>query len=233
MQQNIEIIPAIDLINGACVRLSQGDYGSTKVYNTNPVEVAKAFQERGYKRLHLVDLDGAKAGKPMNIDVLQRIATETSLIIDYSGGLRTVEDIRAAFAAGADSICLGSIAQRNPQTTLTWLDEFGKERIILGFDVRGNEVYTDGWKVRTGTTIDELLNLYSGKAKRIMCTDIATDGMLQGTNVALYEQLMRQWPDYCFIASGGVSGPRDIELLNEAGVPYVIVGKALYEGLLN
>ena len=168
----------------------------------------------------------------MIIEVLQRITAETPLIVDYSGGLRTQADIRAAFEAGADSICLGSIAQRDPQTTLAWLEEFGKVRIILGFDVRGNEVYTDGWKVRTDTTIDQLLNLYAGKATRIMCTDIATDGMLQGTNVALYERLMCQWPAYTFIASGGVSGPRDIELLNEAGVPYVIVGKALYEGLL-
>ncbi len=227
----IEIIPAIDIIEGKCVRLSQGDYAQKTVYNENPLEVAKEFEAAGIRRLHLVDLDGAKAQHIVNQKVLENIVLHTKLEVDFGGGLKSDEDLRIAFDCGASMITGGSIAVKNEEVFNAWVKRYGGERIILGADVKNEKLAVSGW---TEVTNQDLLP-FIGKFKRkgvfkVICTDIAKDGMLEGTSVHLYRKILNQYPDLHLIASGGVSSVSDIEELEKAGVPAVIFGKAIYEG---
>ena len=227
----IEIIPAIDMIDGKCVRLSQGDYAQKKVYNENPLEVAKAFEGVGVRRLHLVDLDGAKAQHIVNYKVLESIASNTNLTIDFGGGLKSDDDLRIAFESGASMVTGGSIAVKNPAVFLSWLEKFGAEKIILGADVKNEKIAVGGW---IETTEVELLPFVKGFMEKgvdkVICTDISKDGMLKGPSIDLYKKILEEMPALYLIASGGVSSMQDIEQLAEANVPAVITGKANYEG---
>ena len=227
----IEIIPAIDIIDGKCVRLSQGDYGQKKVYNENPTEVAKMFEGVGVRRLHLVDLDGAKAQHIVNYKVLESIATSTSLAVDFGGGLKSDEDLRIAFECGASMVTGGSIAVKNPEVFRSWIDKFGSEKIILGADVKDEKIAVGGWLETTKAELLPFVKDYrQAGIDKVICTDISKDGMLQGPSVELYEKILAEIPDLYLIASGGVSSMADIERLQEANVPAVITGKAIYEG---
>jgi phosphoribosylformimino-5-aminoimidazole carboxamide ribotide isomerase len=227
----IQLIPAIDIIDGKCVRLSQGDYNRQKTYNENPLEVAKSFQDHGITRLHLVDLDGAKAQHIVNHKVLENIATHTNLTIDFGGGLKTDDDLRIAFESGASMITGGSIAVKNPDTFLSWLNQYGSEKIILGADAKDKKIAVTGWLEDTDCQLLDFLADYINKGvSQVICTDIAKDGMLQGPSTALYQEILAQHPALWLIASGGVSNMRDIQALDAAGVPAVIFGKAIYEG---
>ena len=227
----IEIIPAIDIIDGKCVRLSQGDYTQKTVYNENPLEVAKMFEEAGIKRLHLVDLDGAKAQHIVNYGVLESIVLNTSLVVDFGGGLKTDEDVRIAFENGASMVTGGSIADKDPDTFCKWLKYHGADRIILGADVKNEKLAISGWTEVTNIELLPFIGKYKRKGlNKVICTDIAKDGMLQGPSVALYRKILGQYPDLYLIASGGVSSVEDIEELEKAKVPAVIFGKAIYEG---
>jgi phosphoribosylformimino-5-aminoimidazole carboxamide ribotide isomerase len=227
----IQLIPAIDIIDGKCVRLSQGDYNRQKTYNENPLEVAKSFQDHGITRLHLVDLDGAKASHIVNYKVLENIATHTNLTIDFGGGLKTDDDLRIAFESGASMITGGSIAVKNPDTFLSWLNQYGSEKIILGADAKDKKIAVTGWLEDTDCQLLDFLADYINKGvSQVICTDIAKDGMLQGPSTALYQEILAQHPALWLIASGGVSNMRDIQALDAAGVPAVIFGKAIYEG---
>ncbi|MBR4839439.1 MAG: 1-(5-phosphoribosyl)-5-[Paludibacteraceae bacterium] len=227
----IEIIPAIDIIDGKCVRLSQGDYGQKKVYNENPTEVAKMFEGVGVRRLHLVDLDGAKAQHIVNYKVLESIATSTSLVVDFGGGLKSDEDLRIAFECGASMVTGGSIAVKNPEVFRSWIDKFGSEKIILGADVKDEKIAVGGWLETTKAELLPFVKDYrQAGIDKVICTDISKDGMLQGPSVELYEKILAEIPDLYLIASGGVSSMADIERLQEANVPAVITGKAIYEG---
>lgn len=230
----MELIPAIDLIDAKCVRLSQGDYAQTKVYNENPLEVAKAFEDVGIRRLHLVDLDGAKAHHIVNYRVLENIATHTSLEIDFGGGLKSDEDLRIAFECGAKMVTGGSIAVKSPELFEKWLQKYGGERIILGSDVKDERIAINGWQDKTNIDIWSFLADYQAKGvRKTICTDIAFDGMLAGPSIALYRKMIERFPDLYLIASGGVSGMEDIHCLQEAGLPAVIFGKAIYEGRIS
>lgn len=230
----MELIPAIDLIDAKCVRLSQGDYAQTKVYNENPLEVAKAFEDVGIRRLHLVDLDGAKAQHIVNYRVLENIATHTSLEIDFGGGLKSDEDLRIAFECGAKMVTGGSIAVKSPELFEKWLQKYGGERIILGSDVKDEKIAINGWQDKTDIDIWSFLADYQAKGvRKTICTDIAFDGMLAGPSIALYRKMIERFPDLYLIASGGVSGMDDIHCLQEAGLPAVIFGKAIYEGRIS
>lgn len=230
----MELIPAIDLIDAKCVRLSQGDYAQTKVYNENPLEVAKAFEDVGIRRLHLVDLDGAKAHHIVNYKVLENIATHTSLEIDFGGGLKSDEDLRIAFECGAKMLTGGSIAVKSPELFEKWLQKYGGERIILGSDVKDEKIAINGWQDKTNIDIWSFLADYQAKGvRKTICTDIAFDGMLAGPSIALYRKIIERFPDLYLIASGGVSGMEDIHCLQEAGLPAVIFGKAIYEGRIS
>lgn len=227
----IEIIPAIDLIDGKCVRLSQGDYSQKTVYNEHPLEVAKMFADAGIKRLHLVDLDGAKAHHIVNHKVLQTIATKTNLIIDFGGGLKSDDDLRIAFECGAAMITGGSIAVKNAAIFSSWIEKYGAEKIILGADVKDEKIAVSGWLETTSIDLLPFVkNYYQKGINKVICTDISKDGMLQGPAVELYEKILSQQPDLYLIASGGVSSVNDIEILMENNIPAVITGKAIYEG---
>ncbi|KAA6337254.1 1-(5-phosphoribosyl)-5-[(5-phosphoribosylamino)methylideneamino] imidazole-4-carboxamide isomerase [termite gut metagenome] len=227
----IELIPAIDIIGGKCVRLSQGNYKSKKVYNETPVEVAKEFEDHGIRRLHLVDLDGAASNHIVNYRILEQIASRTSLIIDFGGGIKTDEDIKTAFDSGAQMITGGSIAVKDPAVFQKWLIRYGNDKIILGADVKERKIAVNGWKDETAIELFPFLNDYIDKGvKKVICTDIGCDGMLQGTATNLYKEIMEQHPNLYLIASGGVGSIEDIQALDEAGIPAVIFGKALYEG---
>ncbi|MBP7220205.1 MAG: 1-(5-phosphoribosyl)-5-[(5-phosphoribosylamino)methylideneamino]imidazole-4-carboxamide isomerase [Paludibacteraceae bacterium] len=230
----IQLIPAIDIIDGKCVRLSQGDYAKKTVYNENPLEVAKMFQDSGITRLHLVDLDGAKAQHIVNHKVLYTIATHTNLVIDFGGGLKTDEDLNIAFENGASMITGGSIAVKNPTVFESWIQKFGNEKIILGADVHDKKIAVSGWVESTEYDLFPFLESYTTKGiNKVICTDIAKDGMLQGTSVDLYKEINMQFPELFLIASGGVSAMSDIYALDEAGIPAVIFGKAIYEGKIS
>ncbi len=230
----IQLIPAIDIIDGKCVRLSQGDYAKKTVYNENPLEVAKMFQDSGITRLHLVDLDGAKAQHIVNHKVLYAIATHTNLVIDFGGGLKTDEDLNIAFENGASMITGGSIAVKNPTVFESWIHKFGNEKIILGADVHDKKIAVSGWVESTEYDLFPFLESYTTKGiNKVICTDIAKDGMLQGTSVDLYKEIIMQFPELFLIASGGVSAMSDIYALDEAGIPAVIFGKAIYEGKIS
>lgn len=227
----IQLIPAIDIIDGKCVRLSQGDYAQKKIYNENPLEVAKEFEAHGITRLHVVDLDGAKAQHIVNYKVLENIATHTNLVIDFGGGLKTDDDLKIAFESGAAMITGGSIAVKNPDIFTSWIEKFGGEKIILGADVKDKKIAVTGWLENTNTELIPFVNGYVQKGiSKVICTDIAKDGMLQGPSVELYTELLTEQPNLFLIASGGVSCIADIEKLAEANVPAVIFGKAIYEG---
>jgi len=227
----MDIIPAIDLIDGKCVRLSQGDYDRKIVYNENPLEVAKMFEDHGITRLHLVDLDGAKAHHIVNHKVLETIATQTKLIIDFGGGLKTDDDLRIAFECGARMITGGSIAVKSPEVFEAWITKFGADRIILGADVKDEKIAVTGWTEDTDLQLVPFLENYVSKGiTKVICTDIAKDGMLQGASVELYKKILQAFPKMYLVASGGVSNLGDLELLAEAGLPAVIFGKAIYEG---
>ena len=227
----IELIPAIDIIDGKCVRLSQGDYDTKKVYNENPLEVAKEFEANGIHRLHVVDLDGAKSSHVVNYKVLDAIAGHTSLIIDFGGGIKTDEDLVIAFENGAQMVTLGSVAVKQPELFKKWLYQYGAEKIILGADVKKNRISVSGWKEESQQELMPFLADYTKEGvNKVLCTDISRDGMLQGPSIALYQQIMKEFPDMHLIASGGVSSLDDIIRLDEAGIPAVVFGKALYEG---
>lgn len=226
----IEIIPAIDIIDGKCVRLSQGDYSEKKVYNENPLEVAKMFEDVGIRRMHLVDLDGAKAKKIINKQVLENIANNTSLIIDFGGGIQSDEDIEIAFSSGASMVTGGSIAVKNEELFSSWIAKFGSDKIILGADCKDHKIAVSGWQESTEIDIIPFIGSYKNKGiNKVVCTDISKDGMLAGTSIDLYKEILKNYPDLYLIASGGVSKMQDILDLEIANVPAVILGKAIYE----
>ena len=230
----IEIIPAIDIIDAKCVRLSQGDYAQKKVYNENPLEVAKEFEDNGIKRLHLVDLDGAKSNRIVNYKVLETIATHTNLTIDFGGGLKTDDDLRIAFESGASMVTGGSIAVKNREMFLSWLKKYSSEKIILGADAKHEQIAVSGWQEGTSLNLFDFLKDYVAEGvSKIICTDISKDGMLQGSNVDLYVKIKKQFPELYVIASGGISSIDDILRLNEQGIDGVITGKAIYEGKIS
>ena len=227
----IELIPAIDIIDGKCVRLSQGDYNTQKVYNENPVEVAKEFEAHGIHRQHIVDLDGAVSRHVVNYRVLDQIASRTSLVIDFGGGIKTDEDLVIAFDNGAQMVTLGSVAVKNPGLFKKWLEQYGNEKIILGADVKENKISVNGWKEESQQQLIPFLKDYTKEGVfKVLCTDISRDGMLQGPSVELYQQILKEFPNMHLIASGGVSCIQDIIDLEIAKVPAVVFGKALYEG---
>lgn len=230
----IEIIPAIDIIDGKCVRLSQGDYGQKTVYSTTPLEMARLYAEHGVKRLHLVDLDGAKASHPCNLTSLREIASEKLLAIEWGGGIKSREHLDEVFKAGADYAIIGSLAVKQPELMEEWLKEFGGEKIILGADLRDGKVSVNGWLEDSELTIDDIISRFIPFGlKEAIVTDISKDGMLAGPNVELYKGLQNRFPEITFTVSGGISGIDDIRSLNSLGLPRVIVGKAIYENRIS
>lgn len=230
----IKIIPAIDIINGHCVRLSQGDYQRITDYSESPAAMAENFEALGFKRLHVVDLDGARSGKVINIKALKEITSRTNLIVDFGGGIKSEEDLKNVFEAGASAVSIGSIAVSDPDIVSLWADSFGAEKFIISADVRDNIVRTNGWTKDSGITLNQLISRYWNKnIRRILCTDISRDGMLCGSNIELYQTIMEQFPDCKLIASGGISSLDDIKKLDEAKIPAVVIGKAIYEQQIN
>jgi len=230
----MQIIPAIDLINGQCVRLSQGDYNQKKVYNENPLEVAKAFEDLGITKLHLVDLDGAKAKRVINYKILEQISKNTNLEIEFGGGIKSDEDLQKVLDYGATQAIIGTIAVKSPDLFFDWIEKYGSEKIILGADVNGEQLAVNGWLETSEVSIFDYLktNIDRG-VKHVICTDISKDGMLQGTSVGLYEKLITTFPDLNIIASGGVASSADIEKLIAINCQSVVVGKAIYEGKID
>lgn len=230
----IELIPAIDIINGQCVRLTKGDYGQKTIYRDSPAEVAKEFEEIGFTRLHVVDLDGAKSKHIVNDNVLRHITTETRLTVDFGGGIKTDEDIKKAFASGASMVTIGSIAVTQPDLFMGWLKKYGAERIILGADVRHGKISINGWKEDSAEDLLPFLQKYvDAGVKNVLCTEISKDGTLAGPAIDLYKEVMAAYPEMHLIASGGVSSLDDIKALDAAGIPAVVFGKAIYEGIIN
>lgn len=227
----MEIIPAIDIIDGKCVRLSQGDYKRKKTYASDPVAVARKFEDAGIGRLHLVDLDGARSDHIVNLNVLENIAGNTGLIIDFGGGVKTDMDVADAMNAGAAMVTGGSVAVRQPEIFESWLVKYGPEKIILGADVKERQIAVEGWRETSDQDIFEFLGYYFRKSvKFVICTDIMRDGVLSGPSVDLYTEIIKQFPEVNLIASGGVKSVEDLDLLSETGVWGVIIGKAIYEG---
>lgn len=229
----MKIIPAIDIINGQCVRLTQGDYDQKKVYNNNPLEVAKQFEEAGIRYLHVVDLDGAKAGSIQNFITIEKLVKGTQLQIDVGGGIKTKEDIQKLLDIGVTQVNLGSIAAKNPDLVNDWLDFFGPEKIIISADVRDEKIALHGWQEQSILSIYDFLQLFPSKRLYVTCTDIATDGMLSGPNLSLYEKIQRKFPDASITASGGVSSTADLDALLKLKVDGVIIGKAIYENKIS
>ncbi len=230
MNKKIEIIPAIDLIEGKCVRLSQGDYNQKTIYNENPLEVAKMFEDAGISRLHLVDLDGAKAKHIVNHKVLETIATKTNLIIDFGGGLKSDDDLKIAFESGAQMVTGGSIAVKEKETFLKWLDKYGSDKIILGADAKDGNIAVSGWLETTELPVIEFIKgFHQNGISKVISTDISRDGMLSGPSFELYSEIMEKLPEVEIIASGGIATMNEILKLDEMKVPGVITGKAIYE----
>ncbi|WP_372774923.1 1-(5-phosphoribosyl)-5-[(5-phosphoribosylamino)methylideneamino]imidazole-4-carboxamide isomerase [Mangrovibacterium sp.] len=230
----ITIIPAIDLIDAKCVRLSQGDYNQKTVYNENPLEVAKMFEDAGITRLHLVDLDGAKAKHIVNYKVLETIASKTNLVIDFGGGLKSDEDLKIAFESGAQMVTGGSIAVKDRETFLSWIESYGAGKIILGADAKDKMIAVSGWQEVSELPIIDFIESYTSKGiQKVISTDIARDGMLSGPSIELYTEIMAQFPTLELIASGGIATMQDIIELDEMGVPGVITGKAIYENRIS
>lgn len=230
----IELIPAIDIIGGQCVRLTKGDYEQKTVYRDSPVLTASEFEQLGFKRLHVVDLDGAKSKHIVNSEVLRSITTETSLVVDFGGGIKTDDDIEQAFSNGAAMVTVGSIAVTEPDLFEKWLDKYGQERMILGADVRNGKISINGWKEDSKEDLLPFLKKYIAMGvKNVLCTEISKDGTLQGPAIELYQKVMQAYPTIHLIASGGVSSIDDIKALEAAGIPAVVFGKAIYEGKIN
>jgi phosphoribosylformimino-5-aminoimidazole carboxamide ribotide isomerase len=230
----MEIIPAIDIIDGKCVRLTHGDFNQKKIYNENPLEVAKQFEDAGIRRLHLVDLDGAKAGIVKNWKVLESIAGKTSLVIDFGGGVKTEKDVRIVLDSGAAFVTVGSIAVKDEALFSSWLSAIGAEKFLLGADVKGEKITVSGWLEQTDIWIYDFIESYQAKGiTRIFCTDVSKDGAMEGPSLVLYKNIVERFPTLHFIASGGVSNIDDVYALQEAGCSGVIIGKAIYEGKLS
>ena len=229
----IELIPAIDIIEGQCVRLTKGDYDQKTVYG-NPLEMAQEFERIGFRRLHMVDLDGAKSKHIVNDEVLNRITKATNLIVDFGGGIKTDEDIRKAFDNGASMVTVGSIAVTHPELFLSWVEQYGAERLILGADVRNGKISINGWMEDSTEDLLPFLRRYiDAGVRNVLCTEISKDGTLQGPAIELYQRVMKEYPELHLIASGGVSSIEDIKSLDAAGIPAVVFGKAIYEGKIN
>lgn len=230
----IELIPAIDLIDGKCVRLTKGDYDQKTIYNEDPVSQAMEFQRLGFRRLHIVDLDGAKSKHIVNDAVLKAITQATDLIVDFGGGIKSTEDIEKAFMAGAHMVTIGSVAVTEPELFMGWLRKYGAEKIILGADVRNGMVSINGWKEDSSEALLPFLEKYvSAGVRNVLCTEISKDGTLAGPATELYSKVMAQYPHLHLIASGGVSCNADIQKLDENGIPAVVFGKAYYEGKID
>ncbi|MBQ4386235.1 MAG: 1-(5-phosphoribosyl)-5-[Prevotella sp.] len=230
----IELIPAIDIIGGQCVRLTKGDYDQKTVYRDSPVEVAREFEQTGFRRLHVVDLDGAKSKHIVNSTVLSSLAAETRLVIDFGGGIKTDQDLETAFESGAQMVTVGSIAVTQPQLFMGWLKRYGADRLILGADVRNGKISINGWKEDSTEDLLPFLRKYvDAGVRNVLCTEISKDGTLQGPALELYQRVMQTYPDLHLIASGGVSCIDDIKALDAAGIPAVVFGKAIYEGRIN
>ena len=230
----IELIPAIDIINGQCVRLTKGDYAQKTVYHNSPANMATEFEKIGFKRLHVVDLDGAKSKHMVNEDALKEITRQTHLVTDFGGGIKTDEDIEKAFAAGAKMVTVGSIAVTRPELFMGWLEKYGAERMILGADVRNGKISINGWKEDSTEDLLPFLKKYIDAGVRtVLCTEISKDGTLTGPAVELYQRVMNAYPQLHLIASGGVSSIEDIKVLDQAGIPAVVFGKAIYEGKID
>ncbi len=230
----MELIPAIDIIEGRLVRLTKGDYATQKVYAEDPVEVAHEMESLGFKRLHVVDLDGARSKHVVNIDVLRRITQETRLVVDFGGGVKSEDDLRKVLDAGAQMVTLGSIAVTQRELVMQWLQEFGTEHLVLGADVRNGRISINGWKEESTQELLPFLDGYLRAGMRhVLCTEISKDGMLLGPATLLYRQVLEAYPNCRLIASGGVSCIEDIRQLNKAGVPAVVFGKAIYEGRID
>lgn len=230
----MEIIPAIDIIDGKCVRLTQGDYAQKKIYNEQPLEVAKQFEDAGLNRLHLVDLDGAKAGAVKNWKVLETIAGKTSLVIDFGGGIKTDKDVQIVFESGARLATVGSIAVKNEGEFVRWLLQFGPDRFLLGADVKDEKIAIHGWQETSDWWIYDFIEKYTQHGiKQLFCTDVSKDGKLEGPATDLYKNITKKFPDLHFIASGGVSSVKDLIELEKAGCKGAIVGKAIYENRIS
>lgn len=230
----MKVIPAIDIIDGKCVRLKQGDYAQKKVYNENPLEVAKSFEDAGLTHLHLIDLDGAKAGKVTSWAVVQHITSHTNLQVDFGGGIKTTEEIARLLSLGVHQVNIGSIAVKEPEKTTDWLKQFGADKIILSADVKNEIISINGWQENSSISIVTFLKDYIQKGiEHVTCTDISTDGMLTGPNIELYKKILLSFPQLHLIASGGVSCLEDLHELKRIGVDGVIVGKAIYEGKIS
>ena len=229
----IELIPAIDIIEGKCVRLTQGDYDTKKVYG-DPLEMAQQFEDLGMRRLHVVDLDGAKSQHVVNLAALRAITAHTGLIVDFGGGVKTDEDLEKAYEAGASLVTVGSVAITNPDRYLKWLEKYGADRLILGADVRNGCVSINGWKEDSDVRLEVFLSRFMKEGTRnVLCTEISRDGTLAGPAIDLYRSIMERYPQCRLIASGGVGSTEDILALDEAGIPSVVFGKAYYEGRIN
>lgn len=232
--KQIELIPAIDIIDGKCVRLTKGDYGQKTVYRDSPADVAKEFEDLGFKRLHVVDLDGAKSKHIVNSDVLRSITSSTRLVVDFGGGIKTDDDLAQAFEAGASMVTVGSVAVTHPELFEGWLKQYGADRMILGADVRNGRISINGWKEDSDEALLPFLEKYIRMGvKNVLCTEISKDGTLAGPAIDLYREVMGAYPTLHLIASGGVSSQQDIEALETAGIPAVVFGKAIYEGKIN
>lgn len=226
----MEIIPAIDIIDGKCVRLTQGDYARKKEYNSDPLEVAKKYESHGIKRLHLVDLDGAKARKVINYPVLEKITSNTGLQVDFGGGVQSDADLKIVFELGAAQVTGGSIAVREPETFKGWLETYGADKIILGADAKDRKIAISGWQESTGSDVIDFIKEYHHQGVHyVICTDVARDGLLEGPSVELYEDILAHTPNIRLIASGGVSGMDDLHRLKKLKLEGVIIGKAIYE----
>jgi phosphoribosylformimino-5-aminoimidazole carboxamide ribotide isomerase len=227
------IIPAIDIINGNCVRLTKGDYAQQKVYNENPLEVAKQFEDAGIQRVHIVDLDGAKAGSIMNLKVLETIASQTKLLIDFGGGIKKINDVESVFNAGASIVTIGSMAVKHPELLEEWLMEFGADKFLIGADVLDEKIKISGWLEDGGINIFDFIGKMIGLGvTHIFCTDISKDGAMQGPSVALYKKIIAEHPEINLIASGGVTTIEDVIQLKDIGCTGAIIGKAIYEGTI-
>lgn len=230
----IELIPAIDIIEGKCVRLAKGDYAQKTVYADDPVAMALQFEEAGVQRLHVVDLDGAKSRHIVNVEVLRKLARETKLTIDFGGGVKTDEDIEKAFDSGASMVTVGSVAVTQPERFAHWMEKYGDSRMILGADVRNGKISINGWLEDSEEDLLPFLRRYIDMGvTNVLCTEISRDGMLQGPAISLYQEVMKAYPSLHLIASGGVSSEEDIEALDAAGIPAVVFGKAYYEGRID
>lgn len=226
----MKIIPAIDIIDGKCVRLTKGDYARQIIYNENPVEVARQFEDAGLDRVHIVDLDGAKAGKIVNLKVLEDVATSTSLTIDFGGGVKNINDVGNIFDAGAAMVTIGSLAVKHPELLEEWLMEFGADKFLIGADVLDEKIKIAGWLEDAGIEITTFIaNMLGLGVTNIFCTDISKDGVLEGPAIDLYKKILTDHPDITLVASGGVSNLQDVKALKEIGCSGAIIGKAIYE----